>query len=116
MPWMQVYQFLKDTPWLNPPDDWENNTVPSGRHFPFYAYEYFSPEPDWEGTGKRKMRLVWGRASYWIPNQEFRIMRLRADGSGKYEPIGTLRGPLPYHSMDTKDGDSYPNVMYLEAV
>lgn len=113
MAWMQVYQFVKDPPYLNPPADWHNKIIPSGRHFPHYSYEFFTNEPDWEGTGKpTKKVLVWGRASYWIPNQLFNIMLLQPDGT--YKPIGTLQGPIVYHSLDARDGDGI--VMYLQAV
>lgn len=109
MPWVTKYQWVKaaEVPLpTNAPAGWEQMTVESGKHWPYYAYERFVPAPDWsQGGGVLKgKKLIWGRAFWYIPAQTFNIEQLQQDNTWK--KIGTLEGPILYWSGDGTDGDA----------
>lgn len=109
MPWITKYMWVKaeDVPLpTNAPPGWENATIESGKHWPYYPYERFVDAPNWnQGGGVVKgKKLIWGRAFWYVPNQLFKIQRLKQDNT--WEDIGTLQGPHLYWSLDSTDGDA----------
>ncbi len=111
--WLQEFDFDPDPSRLtNPPVAWEEARIPSGDYFPYYAYEVFVDDYDWFNGDVVGRRLMWNRASYWIPDQPFGLMLLQEDNTWKQ--IGIVYGPMVYYAMDSFDGDAI--VMRLQAL
>jgi hypothetical protein len=97
---------------LNPPPNWKEAKVAPGTFFTFYAYETFQDGHDWitgEVTGRE---LYWKRASFFLPAQDFEMLRLQPDNTWKVLQI--IKGPMEYIAMDAEDGDAL--VLRLRAV
>jgi hypothetical protein len=111
--WMQVYQYVEHPPsLLNPPAGWKEAVLPAGTNVTFYAYETFQDGHDWltgEVTGRE---LYWKRASFFLPAQEFEMLRLQPDNT--WTVLQIIKGPLEYISLDAEDGDAL--VLRLRAV
>ena len=111
--WMQKYDLHVQPKVWEPPVGWEDATIPSGELFPHYAYEAWTDEVDML-TGKKtgKRILWWNRASYFIPRQAFMMEMLQQDN--KWKCIAIINGPIPYHAMNSIDGQA--QVFRLRAV
>lgn len=103
--WMQVYQFVAEPPRVQfPPEGWQRKLIPSGQPVTFYAYEVFADEHDWitgQLTGEKI--LVWKRACFFLPDQEFEMQQLGYDN--QWFAVQIIRGPMEYFNMDGADGD-----------
>ncbi len=114
MPWLNVYQFVDEPPNIQkPPDGWKEKYYKSGAEVPFIAYEVFESEFDWlTGKPSEEKKLVWKRAYFWLPTQQFEMMQLQTDNTWRH--IALIQGPREYLALDAEDG--YKHVFKLRAV
>ena len=108
--WASIYTRIDKPPLSNPPPNWEQAVIPSGRHLPYYQTEAWSEEYDEDGK-KIGHILWWYRTWYWIPAQTFRMQQLQKDNTWK--DAGTFQGPSVYLALNSIDGK--PTIMRLIA-